>query len=217
MTGEPLIFVVDDDKHVRESMRALLVSAGFGVRTHSSAKAFLSDDTSGGGCLIADIRMPEMDGLALQNELIRRGIDLPVIVMTGHGDVPLAVRAMKAGALDFIEKPFDDEVMLDSLRRALKVSTHARTRNAEAKAALEFLALLTPRERRVLEQIVTGRSNKIAARELGISPRTVEIHRARIMDKMNVRSLAGLVRIALAATRLPGAPHLIISRPGDKK
>jgi two-component system response regulator FixJ len=140
-----------------------------------------------------------MDGLELHEELIRRGIDLAVIIMTGHGDVPLAVRTMKAGALDFIEKPFDDEVMLRSVRRALEISRQSRDRRAEAKAAQELLALLTPRELNVLEQLVAGRSNKLAAYELGISPRTVEIHRARIMGKMNARNLSDLVRIALAA------------------
>ena len=199
MTEDSLIFVVDDDHDVRESTRALLESAGFKVQVYASATAFLAGRPPPGGCLIADIRMPEMDGLELQEELIRRGVDLPVIIMTGHGDVPLAVRAMKAGALDFIEKPFDDEFMLASVRRALEIGKRTRNKLAEAKAAQDLLNLLTPRERNVLEQLVAGRSNKVAAYELGISPRTIEIHRARIMDKMNARSLSDLVRIALAA------------------
>ncbi len=206
MTEEALIFVVDDDRDVRESTRALLESVGFAVRIYASATAFLADRPPPGGCLIADIRMPEMDGLELQEELIRRGIDLPVIIMTGHGDVPLAVRAMKAGALDFIEKPFNDEFMLASVRRALEIGLRVRNKHAEAKAAQDLLDLLTPRERNVLEQLVAGRSNKVAAYELGISPRTIEIHRARIMDKMNARSLSDLVRIALAAV-LPDTGH----------
>jgi two-component system response regulator FixJ len=206
MTQEPHIFVVDDDHDVRESTRVLLESAGFKVRVYASATAFLADRPPPVGCLIADIRMPEMDGLELQEELIRRGVDLPVIIMTGHGDVPLAVRAMKAGALDFIEKPFNDEFMLASVRRALEIGLRTRNKLAEAKAAQDLLNLLTPRERNVLEQLVAGRSNKVAAYELGISPRTIEIHRARIMDKMNARSLSDLVRIALAAVA-PDAGH----------
>jgi two-component system response regulator FixJ len=204
MTTETFILVVDDDNAVRESTCALLKSAGLKVKDYASAKALLADHPQTGSCLIADIRMPEMDGLELQEEVVRRGIDLAIIIMTGHGDVPLAVRAMKAGALDFIEKPFDDETMLSSVRRALEINKQTRDRRAEAKAAQELLALLTPRERTVLEQLVAGRSNKIAAHELGISPRTIEIHRARIMDKMNARNLSDLVRIALAAPQQAG-------------
>jgi two-component system response regulator FixJ len=199
MNGRTLIYVVDDDADVRDSLRILLESAGFAVRDYGMAKHFLADGPFGGACLVADIRMPEMDGLELQEELVRRKISLPVIVITGHGDVPLAVRAMKAGAIDFIEKPFDDENLLTSIRRAIEIGQQVRTREAEAAAAEKLLTLLTPRERDVLDQLVVGRSNKVAAYELGISPRTVEIHRAHIMDKMNARSLSDLVRISLAA------------------
>ncbi len=199
MTNEALVFVVDDDPDVRDSLRSLLEAAGFAVKDFGSAKAFLAESGSTGGCLIADIRMPEMDGLELQEEIVRRGSGLPVVIITGHGDVPLAVRAMKAGAVDFIEKPFDDELLLASVRRALEIGKATRSRAAEAAAAERMLALLTPREKSVLEQLVVGRSNKVAAYELGISPRTVEIHRAHIMDKMNARSLSDLVRISLAA------------------
>jgi two-component system response regulator FixJ len=204
MSTEDVIFVIDDDQNVRESMRALLESAGYKVRDYASANAFLADGSPRSGCLISDIRMPEMDGLELQEEVARRGIAIPVIIMTGHGDVPLAVRAMKAGAMDFLEKPFDDETMLGSVRRALELGRQKHDQMAEARAARELLALLTPRERHVLDQLVAGRSNKVAAYELGISPRTIEIHRARIMDKMNARSLSDLVRTALAAARLAG-------------
>lgn len=200
MSIDSLIFVVDDDADVRDSMRVLLESAGYPVKDYPSAKAFLADGVSAGGCLIADIRMPEMDGLQLQEEIARRNIALPVIIVTGHGDVPLAVRAMKAGAVDFIEKPFDRERMLESIGRALEIGRTTRNRAAEMKAANEVLMLLTPRERHVLDKLVAGRSNKVAAHELGISPRTIEIHRARIMDKMEARNLSDLVRIALAAT-----------------
>jgi two-component system response regulator FixJ len=148
--------------------------------------------------------MPEMDGLTLQEEVVKQKRGLPVVIITGHGDVPLAVRAMKAGAVDFIEKPFDDEMLLSSISRALEIGNKTRSEAAEASAAERLLALLTPRERTVLDQLVVGRSNKVAAHELGISPRTIEIHRAHIMDKMNARSLSDLVRISLAAGRSPG-------------
>lgn len=199
MTTASPILIVDDDNDVRESLRALLESAGHAVRSYASAKALLADDVAAGACLIADIKMPEMDGLELQQEIVRRKYGIPVIVVTGHGDVPLAVQAMKAGALDFIEKPFAAETILESVQRALELGRRARSRTAEAKAAQEALSLLTPRERQVFDQIVAGRPNKIAAYELQISPRTVEIHRAHIMDKMRMRSLADLVRISLAA------------------
>jgi two-component system response regulator FixJ len=199
MTDKTIVIVVDDDAAVRDSMRSLMESAGYLVRDYDSANAFLKDPVPAGSCLVTDIRMPEMDGLALQEEIRTRGLEIPVVIMTGHGDVPLAVRAMKAGALDFVEKPFDDEAMLASVKRALLIGHQERARLAEAKAAQELVALLTPRERNVLEKLVGGRSNKVAAYELGISPRTIEIHRANIMDKMRARSLSEVVRIALAA------------------
>jgi len=197
------IVVVDDDAAVRDSMRALMESAGYAVKDFESAKDFLKEPVAPESCLITDIRMPEMDGLELQQEITKRGLDLPLVVMTGHGDVPLAVRAMKAGALDFVEKPFDDEIMLASVRRALQIGHHERNRIAETKAAQDLVAQLTPRERNVLEKLVAGRSNKVAAYELGISPRTIEIHRANIMDKMHARSLSEVVRIAIAADHSP--------------
>ena len=199
------IYVVDDDAAMRDSMRMLLESAGFVVQLYTSATQFLADHVQKGGCLITDIRMPRMDGLELQDEIARRGIEIPVIVITGHADIPLAVRAMQAGAIDFIEKPFDREHMLDSIRRALTAGQQSRSRSAEARAAKEVLALLTPRERNVMDCLVKGGSNKVAAHELGISPRTVEIHRARIMEKMKARSLSDVVRAALAAAHANGA------------
>lgn len=193
------VFVVDDDPGVRDSLRILLEVAGFRVRSFASAKQFLDDDSVKQGCVIVDIRMPDMGGLALQEEIIRRQMELSVIVMTGHGDVPLAVRAIKAGAIDFLEKPFDAETMLASVRRALLTQSQVRGRNTQIKAAKDLLALLTPRERSVLDKLVRGRSNKATADKLGISPRTVEVHRARIMDKMAVSSLSDLVRVVEAA------------------
>jgi two-component system, LuxR family, response regulator FixJ len=198
MTVEQHVFVVDDDADVRDSLRLLLEASGFTVRIFTSAVHFLADQAPKQGCVIADIRMPDMSGLELQEEIARRHIELPVIVMTGHGDVPLAVRAMKAGAIDFLEKPFDDNLMLASVRRGLEAGSRASSRGAEIKAARGLLALLTPREQNVLDKLVKGRSNKVAAYELGISPRTVEIHRARIMDKMEASSLSDLVRTVLA-------------------
>ena len=197
--NDEYVFVVDDDADIRDSMRLLLEVAGFKVRNYTSARQFLDDELPKQGCLVADIRMPDMSGLELQEEAAKRHLDLPVIIMTGHGDVPLAVKAMKAGAIDFLEKPFDDERMLASVRRALEIGSRARSRNAEAIAAKTLLASLTPRERGVLDKLVQGRSNKVVAYELGISPRTVEIHRAHIMGKMEASSLSDLVRVVLAA------------------
>jgi two-component system response regulator FixJ len=207
MTSEQKIFVVDDDPGVRRSLRALLESADFLVQDYPSARAFLAEGVTTGGCVIADIRMPEMSGLELQEELIKRAVFIPVIIITGHGDVPLAVRAMKAGAIDFIEKPFDDKILLASLHKALDMGQRERNRSAEAQHALALISQLTPRERQVLEQLVVGRSNKLAAFELSISPRTIEIHRARIMEKLNARGLSDLVRTALAASVPPFTQH----------
>lgn len=202
--SESSILIVDDDADVRDSLQALLESAGYAVRAFDSARKVLADRELGkGGCLIADIRMPDMDGLALQEELVHRQIGLPVIVVTGHGDVPLAVRAMKAGAVDFIEKPFEADIILTSVARALAQSGQARSLATLAEAAESKIALLTARERQVLEHLVAGRSNKVIAYELDISPRTVEIHRAHLMEKMQARSLSDLVRSALAVGIAP--------------
>jgi two-component system response regulator FixJ len=206
MTEERCVFVVDDDADVRDSLRLLLEASGFSVQVFTSAIHFLADSSPKTGCLIADIRMPDMSGLELQEEIVRRNIQLPVIVMTGHGDVPLAVRAMKAGAVDFLEKPFDANLMLASVRRGLEAGSQASSRAAEIEAAKNLLAVLTPREHSVLDKLVKGRSNKVAAYELGISPRTVEIHRAHIMDKMNASSLSDLVRTVLAVGQDISAP-----------
>ena len=198
MSGEPPVFIVDDDPAVCDSLAVLLKASGFGVETFESATQFLA---SGGaarhGCLIADIRMPDMDGLALQEELARRGALLAVIIVTGHGDVPLAVRAMKAGAVDFLEKPFDEESLMFSVRRAAETISSAGNRIAALQDGQARLADLTKREREVLDLVVAGRANKVIAHELSISPRTVELHRARVMDKMNARTVADLVRLSL--------------------
>jgi two-component system, LuxR family, response regulator FixJ len=198
------VLIVDDDADVRDSLRALLESADYSVREFDSAKAVLADPTfSAGSCLIADIRMPDMDGLQLQEELTRRLSRLPVIVITGHGDVPLAVRAMKAGAVDFLEKPFDGELMLESVRRALALSRESGSAAAAAEDAGRRVALLTPREKEVLANLVAGHSNKVIAHNLSISPRTVEIHRAHLMEKMQARTLSSVIQMALAAGLKP--------------
>ncbi len=194
------IFIVDDDPAVLDSLKSLLESADYGVSGFNSATRLLADPAlEQASCLIADIRMPDMDGLTLQEEIVRRQIGLPVIIVTGHGDVPLAVRAMKAGAIDFIEKPFDDEHLLNSVGRAVAQGTQARDQALLARQAASRIRKLTPREKEVLDFLVAGKPNKIIAFELNISPRTVEIHRAHLMEKMDARSLSDLVRMALAA------------------
>ena len=198
MSAETTIVVIDDNNGVRRSLRALLESSNFAVTDYASAISFLADGPHG-DCLIVDVRMPEMSGLELQEELVRRGSTVPVIVVTGHADVPLAVHAMKAGAFDLIEKPLDEKALLDSIRRALASGRLTRNDAAEAKAADEKIGLLTDREHQVLEHLALGQSNKIVAHELGISPRTVEIHRARIQEKMKAGDLSELVRIVRAA------------------
>lgn len=196
----PVVFVVDDDDDVRESMRVLLETAGFKAETFGSAGSFLDSGwETRTGALLADIRMPDMDGLTLQEELARRKAPLPVIIMTGHGDVPLAVRAMKAGAIDFLEKPVDDSQLIASIKRALQAAEASTSASAEAQEAASRIAALTERERQVMELMAAGRPNKIIAYELDISPRTVEIHRARVMEKMHAKSLAELVRMVVAA------------------
>ena len=198
------VFVLDDDEAVRDSLGALLESDGFEVATFGSGAEFLDRfDPVRGGCLVLDVRMPGLTGLEVQEKLAEKGITMPVIIITGHGDVPIAVQALKAGAVDFIEKPFADDVILESVGRALEQGRRNK-RDASSAAEIEArLARLTPRERDVLEQLVIGNPNKIIAYELAISPRTVEIHRARVIEKMEARSLSHLVRLALTAGVVP--------------
>ena len=194
----PAVRVIDDDEAVRDSLAFLLDSAELPVRTYGSGLAFL--EVAGdirGGCVLTDIRMPDIDGLALQRRLAEQKIALPVIVMTGHADVPIAVQALKAGAVDFIVKPFDDAVLLTAVRRAMEISAQARAHADELSELSRKLATLTPREREVLVALVAGNPNKAIANELGTSPRTIEVHRARVMEKMGSRSLSELVRMAL--------------------
>ncbi|WP_395715000.1 response regulator FixJ [Reyranella sp.] len=198
MADSQVVHVIDDDADVRQSLAFLLSTAGLAVRVHDSAVAFLKVlEGVQGGCVVTDIRMPEIDGLELQRRLHTSGVKLPVIVMTGHGDVALAVEAMKAGAVDFIEKPFDDDVLLAAIRTAL--SRHAEdSERATRKAVIQDrLKALSEREREVLEGLIAGKANKVIAHDLGISPRTVEVYRANVMTKMQADSLSELVRMAL--------------------
>ena len=199
MPSESIVHVVDDDEAVRDSVAFLLRSAQIEVEVYESAVAFLGKAASATGCVVTDVRMPEMSGIDLMRRLKELGITLPVIVMTGHGDVPLAVEAMKAGAVDFIEKPFNDETMLTAVRAALARGEAVGKRDAERAEIEQRLNSLSGREHEVLLGLVRGHPNKIIAHELGISPRTVEIYRANVMTKMDAPSLSDLVRMALIA------------------
>lgn len=201
MSAQAHICIIDDDQHVRQSLRMLLEAAAFAVRDYASAHDFLADDVFGAACVVTDLVMPGMDGFDLQREISRRRHDLPLVMMSGHGRVDVAVRAMKAGAVDFLEKPFDTDALIASIRRAIAIGERVRSEIAETKVARRRLDLLTPREKNVLNEIVAGRSNKAAAERLGISPRTVEVYRAQIMDKLGAESLSDLVRAVIAARR----------------
>lgn len=207
MNSKPHVFIVDDDEGVRDSLAMLLESAGHPVECFPSAADFLQSEAQRRqGCLVVDVRMPGMDGLTLQEQLAVASPHLPVIIMTGHGDVPLAVRAMKAGAHDFIEKPFTESTILESVASALERVQSRVAEETAAAVARERIQDLTAREREVFEQLVAGNPNKVIAYELSISPRTVEIHRARVMEKMHARSLSHLVRLALMAGIGRGSP-----------
>jgi two-component system response regulator FixJ len=196
---EPTIFVVDDEADIRDSLRLLMRSVGLKTETFASAQEFLGAyDSSRPGCLILDVRMPGMSGPELQEKLRKNEINIPIIIITGHGDVPTAVRTMKAGAIDVIEKPFSDQLLLDRVQQALERDATDRKERAERERIATRLARLTPREREVMEGIVDGKLNKVIAADLGLSTRTVEIHRSRIMEKMQVRSVSNLVQMVLS-------------------
>jgi two-component system, LuxR family, response regulator FixJ len=200
MQPEPVICVIDDDEAVRHSLEFLLKSAGIKVRGFESANAFLEILSEvDGGCVITDVRMPGMTGIDLLKHLHANKADLPVIVITGHGDVALAVEAMKVGAFDFLEKPFDDELLIAAVRAALQRDADAAKRKAGLGAIQQKLAALSAREHQVLEGLVAGKANKVIAFDLGISPRTVEIYRANVMTKLEAKSLSELVRMAMMA------------------
>jgi FixJ family two-component response regulator len=196
-----MVFVVDDDAGVRSSIRLLLKSVGIPATPMASAQEFLEAfDPAQPGCLVLDIRMPGMNGLELQQQLNLRGAIIPVLFITGHGDVPMAVEAMQQGAFDFLQKPFRDQELIDRIHKALERDRETRAALTQHGQIREKLESLTPRERQVLDLLTQGKQNKVMAAELGISQRTVEIHRAHVMDKLGVRSLAQLVRIVLDAS-----------------
>jgi FixJ family two-component response regulator len=204
------VFVVDDDESVRGSLRFLLLSAGLESCAFGSAPEFLAAyDPAHPGCLVLDVRMPGMSGLELQRELNLRGAIIPVIFITGHGDIPMAVEAMQHGAHDFMQKPFRDEDLIQRVRRALDKDAKARAALEEHQAIRDRLDSLTPREREVLVLMARGKPNKIMAHELSVSQRTVEIHRARVMEKSGASSLAELVRMVMNAEPelAPGLPR----------
>jgi len=197
---EPIVHVVDDDDAVRSSLAFVLDSAGLTARTYESATRFL--ETCGpevSGCVVTDVRMPDVNGLELVRRLRGMGVGIPVIVMTGHGDVSLAVEAMKEGVIDFLEKPFDDELFLRAVRQALNSGLRTAHEDADRRRFQAMLATLSPRETEVLHGVVEGKSNKEIARDLGISPRTIEVYRAHVMSKTGSASLSDLVRVALLA------------------
>ena len=200
MSAEDIVHVIDDDEAVRDSLAFLLRSAKVQVRTYESAVAFLEASADiKTGCVVTDVRMPGIDGIELLRRLQQRDVKVSVIVVTGHGDVPLAVEAMRIGAVDFLEKPFDDDTLLASVRAALSGQERNIQQGAQRAAIQERLAALSNRERQVLEGLITGYPNKTIAYDLGISPRTVEIYRANVMTKMEAKSLSELVRLALIA------------------
>lgn len=199
-TKQSTVFIVDDDDAMRESLTWLIESVGLQVETYASADDFLQSYYPGRpGCVLLDIRMPGMSGLELQSYLQQQQISVPVIMITGHGDVPMAVRAMKSGAIDFIEKPFNDEQLLESIRNALAIDDTRRDEQAFKAEVASRLAQLTPRESEVMDMVTAGKSNKEIANELGVSSKTVEAHRAKVMEKMEARSLAELVRLVVSA------------------
>jgi two-component system response regulator FixJ len=208
MQADAVVYVIDDDEAVRDSLRFLFKSAGLAARTYESATSFLNHlPQLKAGCIVTDVRMPGLSGLDLLRRLKELQSAVPVIVITGHGDVPLAVEAMKSGAADFLEKPFDDEALLAAVNVALRDQGASAKRDADRAGVIDRLATLTARERQVLEGLVAGLPNKTIAFDHDISPRTVEIYRANVMSKMQAASLSDLVRMALIAGMLDEAPR----------
>ena len=195
--GKPTVFLVDDDDAVRDAVSMLLDSAGLQVRCFDSAQRFLDEYDATPGCLVLDVSMPGMTGLELQEELNKSGIRIPIIFITGHGDVPMSVRAIKQGAVDFVEKPADDDELLEKIRKAIKLDREIRGEDAQRSEVVDRFNRLTPREQQVMAEVAAGNSNKEIAINLDISHRTIEIHRARVMEKMGADSLPDLIRMAL--------------------
>lgn len=205
MASSAVVHLIDDDESVRHALAFLLTTAGHAVRVYESGTAFLDTlETLQPGCIISDVRMPGIDGLELQRRLKGLDVNLPFIIMTGHADVPLAVEAMKAGAIDFIEKPFDDQLLLSAINTALARFSEAGHREAEIAQIQTKLQSLSAREQQVLQGLLAGHPNKTIAYDLTLSPRTVEVHRANVMTKMGASSLSDLIRMSLLAKMLPG-------------
>ena len=194
---DPIVFIVDDDDSVRRALARLIKSVDLNVETFASADDFLQREShKGPACLVLDIRMPGLSGLDLQDELVAAGRTVPIIFISAHGNIPLSVRAMKAGAVDFIEKPFEDQTLLDAIYQSLKKDGQAKLEQAELREIKRRVDSLTPRERQVFAHVVSGKLNKQIAFELGTSERTIKAHRARVMKKMQAKSLAELIRLA---------------------
>jgi len=207
MESQSTVFIVDDDPAMRESLRWLIESVGLAVETYGAARDFLDTyDPARAGCLLLDVRMPGLSGLDLQAELSVRRISIPTIIITGYAEVPMAVRAMKAGAIDFIEKPFSDQHLLDRIRQAIEIDREDRRVSAERKEMTDRYERLTQRERQVMEMVVSGRPNKTVAQEFGLSEKTVEVHRSKVMEKMRAQSLADLIRMDLILKGDKGKP-----------
>lgn len=204
-SSEATVFIVDDDEAVRDSLGLLLRSVGFRARCYGSAKDFLKAfEPRDYGCLVLDIRMPGMTGLELQKHLAEIGCNIPIVFITGHGDIPMAVEAVRQGAIDFLQKPFADQELVDRINDAMKLAAEQREGELERLEILDRIESLTAREKQVMGQVVLGKANKVIAGDLGVSQRTVEIHRARVMEKMQANSLAHLVRMVMVAESQTG-------------
>ncbi len=204
---KPKVFIVDDDPGVLDSLRFLMRSVGLDAETYQSAHEFLEVfDIERPGCLVLDVRMPEMSGLELQERLVSLGSVLPIIFITAHGDIPMAVQAVKAGAVDFVQKPFRDQDLIDKIQGALQQDAQMRRRLADREEITERIESLTPRELEVMHWVVEGKANKVIAHSLGISQRTVEIHRARVMEKMQAESVPHLVQMVIRSRSTEGEP-----------
>ena len=195
-SSDAIVFVVDDDSSVRSALKRLIKSVGHKVTTFSSAREFLDHDhPDAPSCLVLDIRMPGLSGLELQEQMAALGLNMPIIFITGHGNIPTSVRAMKAGAVDFLEKPFDDQALIDAINQAIEKDTQEKREQTEIRDIKQRVASLTPREYEVFSLVVTGMLNKQIAFDLGTSEKTIKVHRARVMQKMSAESLADLVRL----------------------
>lgn len=207
MSFEPTVFVVDDDSEVRDTLQWLVESVGLNIETFASAQEFLNAyDPKRPGCLVTDVRMPGMSGIELQAKLMAEEVTLPIIIVSGYADVPTAVRSMKGGAIDFVEKPFNEQMMLERIQLSILEDARLRQKRAQGERAQARLQSLTPREHQVMDLVILGKSNKEIARELDISPKTVEVHRSHVMAKMEAHSLAELVVISERIASTKGKP-----------